>query len=162
MIFKFLQELYWDCWIYFCERKLIFRWNNNEFIWRKKNLVGLYWSCNQDDCHALFHSTDSAIFLPISAKWSFNLLAMSSEVRTLMDNIILNYIFYNIFYLTIFCVNDVIDDAPSLLYIVFSSIEFMFIIIIFWSSNLAGDNISEMSIKIFMNFILTVEYKIML
>ena len=75
------------------------------------------------------------------------------------DNIIMNYL-YSIFYLTIFCV-DVIDDAISLLYIIFCSIEFMFIIILFWSSNLPGDQILEMRIKICRNFILT-ECKIML
>ena len=57
---------------------------------------------------------------------------------------------------------DVIDDRPSSLYISFCSIEFMFIIILLWSSNLPGDKISEMSIKIFRNFILTVWCKIML
>ena len=36
--------------------------------------------------------------------------------RIHMDNIIMNYLLYNIFYLTIFSVN---DDTPSLLYIVF-------------------------------------------
>ena len=46
-----------------------------------------------------------------------------------MDNIIMNYLIYSIFFLTIFCVNDVIDDTPSSLYIAFCSIEFMFIII---------------------------------
>ena len=51
--------------------------------------------------------------------------------RIYMDNIILNYLFYNIFNPTIFCVNEVVDDAPSLLHIVFYSIEFMFIIILF-------------------------------
>ena len=48
--------------------------------------------------------------------------------RIHMDNIIMNYLLYSIFYLTIFCVNDVIDDTPSSLYIAFFSIEFMFII----------------------------------
>ena len=47
-----------------------------------------------------------------------------------MYNIIMNYLLYSIFYLTIFCVNDVIDDTPSSLYISFCSIEFMFIIIL--------------------------------
>ena len=37
-------------------------------------------------------------------------------LRILVDNIILNYLLYNIFDLTIFCVNDVIDDAPSLIF----------------------------------------------
>ena len=50
--------------------------------------------------------------------------------RIHMDNIIMNYLLYSIFYLTIFCVNDVIDDTPSLLSIAFCSIEFMFIIIL--------------------------------
>ena len=80
--------------------------------------------------------------------------------RIYMDNIIMNYLLYSIFYLTIFCVN-AIDDTPSSLYISFCSMEFMFIIILLWSSNLPGDKISEMSIKIFRNFILTVECKIM-
>ena len=75
--------------------------------------------------------------------------------RIHMYNIIMNYLLYSIFHLTIFCVNDVIDDTPCLLYIAFCSIEFMFIIIIFWSSNFPCDKISEMSIKIFRNFILT-------
>ena len=39
------------------------------------------------------------------------------------DNIIMNYLLYSIFYLTIFRVNCVIDDTPSLLYIAFCSIE---------------------------------------
>ena len=82
--------------------------------------------------------------------------------RIRMDNIILNYLLYSIFYLAFFCVNCVINDAPSLFYIVFWCIYFMFIIILFWSSNLSCDEISEMSIKIFRNFILTVEWKIML
>ena len=51
-------------------------------------------------------------------------------------NIIMNYILYNIFYLTIFCVNDIIDEKLSLVYIAFCSMEFMFIIILLWSSNL--------------------------
>ena len=51
--------------------------------------------------------------------------------RIHMGNNIRNYLLYNIFYLTIYCVHDGIDDAPSLLYIVFCSIEFMFIIVIF-------------------------------
>ena len=50
--------------------------------------------------------------------------------RIHMDNIIMNYLLYSIFYLTIFCVNDVIDYKPSLLYITFCSTEFMFIIIL--------------------------------
>ena len=39
--------------------------------------------------------------------------------RIHMDNIIMNYLLYRIFYIQIFCVNDVIDDMPSLLYIAF-------------------------------------------
>ena len=50
--------------------------------------------------------------------------------RIHMDNIIMNYLLYSIFYLAIFCVNDVIDDTPSLFYITFCIIEFMFIIIL--------------------------------
>ena len=50
--------------------------------------------------------------------------------RIHMDNVIMNYLRYSIFYLTMFCVNDVINDTPSLLYIAFCSIEFMFIIIL--------------------------------
>ena len=52
--------------------------------------------------------------------------------RINMDNIIMNnYLLSSILYLTIFCVNDVIDDTPSLLYIAFlQHIEFMFIIIL--------------------------------
>ena len=65
-----------------------------------------------------------------------------------MDNIILNYLLYDIFYLTILCVNDVIDDAPNLLYIVFCCITIIFILILFWSTNLAGDKISEISMMI--------------
>ena len=38
---------------------------------------------------------------------------ISYVLRILMDNIILNYHHYNIFYRTIFCVNDAIDDTPS-------------------------------------------------
>ena len=75
--------------------------------------------------------------------------------RIHMDNIIMNYLLHSIFYLTIFWVYNVIDDPPSLLYS-FCSIELMFIIILLWSSNLSGDEISEMSIKIFRNFILKV------
>ena len=80
-----------------------------------------------------------------------------------MDNIILNYLLYNVFYLTIFCVDDVTDDAPifSLCDFLAALNLFMFIVVLFWLSNLARDNISEMSIKIFRNFILTVDYKIM-
>ena len=71
-------------------------------------------------------------------------------------------VFFTIFSsLRFFGVNYVIDDAPSLFHIVFCSIEFMFKIIFFWSSNLLSDKISEMSMKIFRNFILT-ECKIML
>ena len=77
-----------------------------------------------------------------------------------MDNIILNYFLYNVSYLTVFCVNDVIDDVPSLLYIIYCTIEFMFITNRL--SNLVSDKICETSIKIFRNFILTVEYKITL
>ena len=47
--------------------------------------------------------------------------------RIHMDNI-MKYLLCSISYLTIFCVNDVIDGAPSLLYIIICSIEFMFII----------------------------------
>ena len=46
-------------------------------------------------------------------------------LRVLMDKIHLNYLLHNVLYLTIFCVNDVIDDASSLLYVIFFSIEFM-------------------------------------
>ena len=49
-----------------------------------------------------------------------------------MDNIILNDLLYSIVYLTIFCVDVVIDDSTSLIYTVFfCGIEFMFKIIIF-------------------------------
>ena len=81
--------------------------------------------------------------------------------RIHMDNIIMNHPLYSIFYLTNFRVNDVIDDTPSSFYIAFCSIEFMFIIILLWSSNLPDDKISEMSIKIFRNFILAVKWEIM-
>ena len=70
-------------------------------------------------------------------------------LRIHMDNIIMHYLLYNIFHLTIFCINDVIDDTPSSLYIAFCCIEFMFIIILLWSSNLYSDKNSEISIKIF-------------
>ena len=50
--------------------------------------------------------------------------------RILMDHIIMIYLLYSIFFLTIFCVIDVIDDTPSSLYIAFCSIEYMFIIIL--------------------------------
>ena len=58
---------------------------------------------------------------------------------------------------TIFCDNDTLI-MHQVSFLSFScSIEFMSITIIFLLSNLASDKISEMSIKIFMNFILTVE-----
>ena len=47
----------------------------------------------------------------------------SYVITILMDNIILNYLLYNIFYLTIFCVNDVLDNAPSLFSIVFAALN---------------------------------------
>ena len=71
-------------------------------------------------------------------------------------------VFFTIFSsLRFFWDNYVIDDTLSLFHNVFCSIEFMFVIILFWSSNLFSDIILEMSMKIFRNFILT-EYKIML
>ena len=42
---------------------------------------------------------------------------ISDVPRIHMDNIIMNYLLYSIFYITIFCVNDVIDEAPSSLYV---------------------------------------------
>ena len=86
---------------------------------------------------------------------------ISNVPRIHMDNIIMNYLLHSIFYLTIFCVNDVIDYTLSSLYITFCFIESMFIIILLWSSNLPSDKISEISVKIFRNFILTVKCKIM-
>ena len=93
----------------------------------------------------------SAIFLPNDKV----IKHISYVPRIFMDNIIMNYLLDSIFYLTIFCVNDVIDDTPSSLYISFCSIEFMSIILLS-SPDLPCDKISEMCIKIFRNFILTV------
>ena len=78
-------------------------------------------------------------------------------LRALMDKIMLNYLLYNVSYLTIFCVNDDIDDTPILRFFIFMSI-----MNIFSSSNLASDKIFEMSITILRNFISKVEYKIIL
>ena len=58
-----------------------------------------------------------------------NKVHVSYVPRIHIDNI-MNIFFTVIFYLTIFCVNDDIDDMPSSLYISFCSIKFMFIIII--------------------------------
>ena len=67
-----------------------------------------------------------------------------------MDNIMMNYFCYYVFYLTIFLsyhwYNDTTDNMAILFYIGFYSIEFMFIIIPFGLSNLAIDKISEISI----------------
>ena len=135
---KKFQELYWDFWICSSESKLIFQWNNNELFWIKKNSVGWY----DHISHVI------KMIVIISPNWFSNIFSYIIKViikhifhvlRILMDNIILNYLLYNVFYLTIFCVNDVIDDAPSLLYIFFCSIEFMLIKKIFWLSNLASD-----------------------
>ena len=86
---------------------------------------------------------------------------ISCVFRILNANIITNYLCY-VFYFPIFCVNDTTDNAPSMLSIVFHSIEFMLKILSLSLSNLAIEKISELCIKILWDFILTVKCEIIL
>ena len=127
MILNFSQELYWDCWTYFSESKSIFQWNNNELVWRKKNWL-VYISHVIKMIGIIFLNRFSDIFFYI------NKVVLHKSTRTTSSWIIFFTVFYT---LRFFCVNDVIEETPSSLYISFCSIKFIFVIILLWSSKFA-------------------------